>query len=336
MTAFGTIAITHYFVEQVIPRAGLSPEEGALLVVFRSRCYANPRTGEIRNKVVVGGFEEMASWIGLNRTRTVWEWLTGRIDKKELDGDQRLVKRRTIKGQGPMPAFVRIEGELRGGAGSSEKQLTVRLMEPIFDGIGTHSDDGNDTYNDDGTGTHSDGGNDIHNDDGNDTGSWRNWDGLNDLNNLLFTFGITKETITTITGKPAGDSAIPFQWSSGTLLVQNGIYPVNIRKILSKNIPPENIIAWMLYCYGPAGTNLKPEDTLVSNLLHKEPAETPGKPYDTLAHLPPKVIYELVKATPPYPKNGAGKGTGNSLWDQTMGYSNPQIDELRWRFFGEK
>ena len=68
VTAFGTIAITHYFVEQVIPQAGLSPEEAALLVVFRSNCYANPKTGEVRNKVVVyGGFEEIASWIGLNR-----------------------------------------------------------------------------------------------------------------------------------------------------------------------------------------------------------------------------------------------------------------------------
>ena len=160
VTAFGTIAITHYFVEQVIPQAGLSPEEAALLVVFRSNCYANPKTGEVRNKVVVyGGFEEIASWIGLNRTRTIWEWLTGRIDKKELDGDQRLVNRRTIKGQGRMLAFIRIEGELRGGAGSSEKRFTVRLMEPIFDGNETHRNDGNDTHSIDGIGTHNDDGN---------------------------------------------------------------------------------------------------------------------------------------------------------------------------------
>ena len=58
-----------------------------------------------------------------------------------------------------MLAFIRIEGELRGGAGSSEKRFTVRLMEPIFDGNETHRNDGNDTHSIDGIGTHNDDGN---------------------------------------------------------------------------------------------------------------------------------------------------------------------------------
>jgi hypothetical protein len=336
VTAFGTIAITHYFVEQVIPRTKLTPEQAALTIVARSRCYANPKTGEIRNKVVVGGgFEEMAAWIGLPRTKTVWEWLTGRTDKKELDRSRRVVSRKTVKGQGVVPAFIRVEGELQRGA-PPERQLTVRLMEPLFGGTDTLSNDGTETLSIGGTKTHRNGGTRTHKNSGTKTDLWRNWDGLNDSYNLLLTLGITKNTITSITAKPAGDSLIPLKWSLSALLVQNGIYPVNIKKMLARDIPPQHVVSWLLYCFSPSGSNLKPEDTIVSNLLHKDSAETAGNPYDRLAKLPPSLLYELVKATRPYPSNGAEKGTGNILWDQAVGSSNPRIDELRRRLFGEK
>lgn len=333
--AFGTIGIPHYFIEQVIPQARLTPEQAALIIAIRSRCYANPKTGEIRNKVVVGGgFEELAAWIGLNRTKTVWEWLTGRTDKKELDGARRVVRRETIKGDGPMPAFVRIEGELRRGAVSSEKQITVRLMEPLFGGTQTHNNGGTRTHRNSGTWTHSNGGTATLTNDGTQTGLWRNWDGLNDSYNLLLTLGISKGTITNITGSQAGDSTIPLKWSLGALLVQNEIYPTNIKKMLGRDVDPQHVVSWLLYCFSSAGSNLRPEDTIVSNLLHKDSTETPGDPYDRLANLPPRLLYELVKATRPYP-SGSEK-IGNSDWDRTVGSSNPRIGELRRRLFGEK
>lgn len=341
VSAFGTIGIMHYFVEKVIPQAKLTPEQAAFIVAARSRCYANPKTGEIRNRVTVGGgFEEIAAWIGLSRTRTVWEWLTGRVDKKRLNDERNVVARKTVKGEGTIPAFVRLEGELRRGAASAKKELTVRLMEPLFDGTQTHnidgtlthSGDGTQTLRNDGISTHRIDGSQTHKNDGTQTDLWRNWDGLNDSYNLLLTLGMTKETITDITGKRVGDSPSPLKWSLGALLVQNEIYPVNIKKILARDIPAQYVVAWLLYCFSPAGNNLDPSRTLVSNLMHKDPPETPGDPYDRLANLSPRIIHELVKATPAYGDNAGG--TGNSDWDRTVGPSNPRIDELRQRLFG--
>ena len=70
------IIITHFFVENLLPLLGPGPSW--MLTLLRDRCYINRETGENRNQVIVsGGWSEIANWLGLNRPKTVWEWLHG-------------------------------------------------------------------------------------------------------------------------------------------------------------------------------------------------------------------------------------------------------------------
>ena len=114
VSGFGTILITHYFLETVIPTTGLTPAQAWLITLLRDRCYVNRDTGEVRDEVLVrGGYEELADWLGLNRSKTVWEWIR--------DNDS------------PVSAFVAVlPGIARDEANSL--RLRVRLDEPIFDG----------------------------------------------------------------------------------------------------------------------------------------------------------------------------------------------------------
>jgi len=68
------IFITHYFVTRWLPKLGHG--QGWFVELLRDRCYINQRTGEIRDEVHTDrGYAEIAGWLGLNRVKTIWEWL---------------------------------------------------------------------------------------------------------------------------------------------------------------------------------------------------------------------------------------------------------------------
>ena len=68
------IFITHYFVTRWLPKLG--PGQGWFVELLRDRSYINQRTGEIRDEVnTERGYAEIAGWLGLNRVKTIWEWL---------------------------------------------------------------------------------------------------------------------------------------------------------------------------------------------------------------------------------------------------------------------
>jgi hypothetical protein len=68
------VFLTHYFVTRWLPKLGHG--QGWFVVLMRDRCYINPRTGEIRDETLVDqGYVRIASWLGLKRVKTIWEWL---------------------------------------------------------------------------------------------------------------------------------------------------------------------------------------------------------------------------------------------------------------------
>ena len=68
------VILTHYFVTHWLPKLG--PGAGWLVTLLRDRGYINPRTGEIRDEVLLsGGYAEAANRLGSKRVKTIWEWL---------------------------------------------------------------------------------------------------------------------------------------------------------------------------------------------------------------------------------------------------------------------
>ena len=73
MPSTDQIKITVYFMEHILAHLGAGPSW--VVTLLRDRCFASEN--ETRNRVVVkGGYAEIASWLGITRVKTVWEWLT--------------------------------------------------------------------------------------------------------------------------------------------------------------------------------------------------------------------------------------------------------------------
>lgn len=65
------IKISVFFMEHVLAHLGAGP--AWVVTLMRDRCYEDD--SETRNRVVVkGGYAEIASWLGINRIKTPWEW----------------------------------------------------------------------------------------------------------------------------------------------------------------------------------------------------------------------------------------------------------------------
>ena len=73
------IVISLFFLEHVLPHLGAGP--AWMYILLRDRCYDGP--DEQRDLCTVqGGYSEIASWLGISRPRTVYEWFYGRGNKK--------------------------------------------------------------------------------------------------------------------------------------------------------------------------------------------------------------------------------------------------------------
>ena len=346
--AFGTLGITHYFVETVIPGAHLSPDLAMLIILLRARCYVNEKTAEVRNEVLVrGGYAEMAAWLGLKRVRTIWEWVTGRVDQKTLKSGAsweapEFARRSSVKGLGPGPAFLQ-ELEPRAEDASTWKRFNVRLLEPLFDdGSGPISNDGSGLINRDGNGpikhdgsgqNKADGsglisadGSDPIKHDGSGPEVWRKWTGINDSMTLVLSLRSVQEAISSTTRSEKGKKAGQASWELKPLLVRSGAYAPSIRSLLTSQVQGEQFVAWLLYGLATGqGGAASPMKAIMKTLL-EAPSAWPGEAYDRLARMPPRVLIGLVDLA----LRSEGGETGNRDWDSRMGaVPHARLRELR-------
>jgi hypothetical protein len=372
--AFGDTGIKVYFVETVIPKTKMTPEQAALVVASRCRTYTNEATGEVRNRIPVPrGTAEMGSWVGLTREKTVWEWINGEVRRAgPARGDGGRTKR-TAKDVGPIPGFLKVEYPHKGD--DKNPRLYVRLMEPLFSlpakslldgGLGTKPDGGAETspaggpgtihtggfdtisaggletIKDGGPGANRNGGHETNTNGGAasmaggiETVDWRRWDVLNDLKYLLTTFRIkTSKSSSMALGKTEAVDNLSKGWDLRELLFQSEVYPANIKKLQDGGVTPEQFVAWMLYTLSPYGQRLK-----------LEPVRTAVKSLlDDPASVPPAPVFASLARLPKHvlyglaattPKEGEGLPTGNADWDKHMGPVNPRIGELRRVLFGQ-
>jgi len=319
--AFGTLGITHYFVEVVMPRAKLSPDLAMAITLLRSRCYVNEKTAEVRNEVLVrAGYQEIAAWLGIKRFKTVWEWVTGRVDQKtpEKKGAPRETRkytsRSTVKGVGPGPAFI-AELPARDEDQISWKRFGIRLLEPLFDGgNGPISNGGNGLISDDGNGPIMDGGNGLISNGGNGQEDWRKWDGINDSMTLILSLRTVQDAISSST-RNTGLRKESFSWELKPLLVQNGAYAPSIRTLLGMNVEGKQFVAWLLYSFGQGlvENGYSPMNIVMKALLD-DPVSWPEDAYTRLASMPPRVLLGLLS----WAIKDAGRETGNNDWDSQM------------------
>ena len=306
VSAFGTILLTHYFLETVIPNAKLTAPQAWLVALLRDRCYYNRDTGEVREEVLVrGGYSELADWLGLNRPKTIWEWI------------------RDV--HGPVSAFLCILPS-QDQDDVDSMRLRVRMEEPIFAGAsgtirmahlapvgGAH-----DTNRNGANGTHTMA--EMAPLDGADgTSAWREWHGLKHLNSSPNT---PNRITSTTEDVPA--VAVPPSWVLGKILIQSRVHPKVTKELLEKNASVQAFVSWLLYACSPAGEGIQNPLSYALASLRDNPDQGPGGAYDRLAALPPAEFVHLVhwsikRVSRKYELQSTP--SGNELWEKTVGAS---------------
>jgi len=294
--AFKDLAVRHYFMTDVIRRAGLSTDQASLVLASRYRCYANPLTGEVVNNLVVpGGYEELASWIGLSRPKTVWEWLSGY--SREVHGhDERGHKQMSNVRKGGIPGFLVDVTVQAGEDQESAKVFCVRLLEPI----GFDDQDGD---------------------------LWRSWDPTEDHRAAILSMrqALPREKAE---GKANRD-----RWSLEDLLRRAGVFPQVQDKLIKAGVDAARFLAWVYFCFSLKNTSKYRVNSYPAKVLSENPLASPGDGFYRLACLPPSMIRLFVDATPAS-LTEVSQRTGIPDWDELMGNNNQQIGELKRILFG--
>ncbi len=318
ITGFGTILLTHYFLEKVIPRSGLTPAQAWLVALLRDRCYLNPQTGEMRDEVLIrGGYAELASWLGLSRPKTVWEWIRDPV--------------------GPGGAFIALLPRHENDEFDALR-MRIRLDEPVFmDGASDTNSQAQvapisgevDTIKQAAPGTHS-AAQMTPMEGGVGTQDWREWHSLKHLT----TVPNTTELITSTTQTLAA-AVLPSAWVLRKLLVQNHVHPKVTKELLSANASAQAFVSWVLFSCSPAGTGIDDPVAYAIASLREDRLLGAGGVFDRLAAKHPADLMRLLESGPKDRFDALSRGTGDTDWDLAMGFYNPKIKDLQKILLGE-
>jgi hypothetical protein len=147
----------------------------------------------------------------------------------------------------------------------------------------------------------------------------------------------SNKTDNTTGATPAPDVVVPSNWNITRIFNINPT-STQIRIALAKT-EPRCLISWLLYAFSPVGQGIdKPWGWALAQ-LRDAPEMGAGGAYDQLAALPPGELVHLLRysfenATRHYRsgeefiKGAQMTGSGNALWDRTMGAKNTHLGEL--------
>ncbi|MBE0408825.1 MAG: hypothetical protein IBX69_03740 [Anaerolineales bacterium] len=313
------VFLTHYFVENWLPKLGPGP--GWFVASMRDRCYLNRRTQDIRDEVKMNmGYAEIAMLLGLKRAKTVWEWLRGdtvSIFVREIGRDfgtwETAPRRFKVCLVEPMvPEHQRMANGNLSGVEIGANDTIRESMDKNFNGAsdidrenkshdllgvigtinganGTHNIGACDTSN---------GANDIDTPGAPGTFDWRDWRSLNTLS-----LGHQKQdnTFTTTPGSNGSKSqerttktVVGPNWNLEALFSRNRVSAKNRDYLLEEEVCAAAFISWLLYAASPGGKGIRdPVAHAISRLLENVRRGAGGS-YDQLANLPANELSEMI------------------------------------------
>jgi hypothetical protein len=293
------IVISLFFLEHVLPHLGAGP--AWMYILLRDRCYDGP--DEQRDLCTVqGGYSEIASWLGIARPLTVYEWFYGRSNKKSKEpGKLRFPVTSaylTVLDQGKASSFAE---------GARTFRVLLNDVPPEIVQAAIQSDD--DLYADfsivftrfseDRYATFSivftQFAEDLY-------AIFRVFKTLNSLKNPNLLEGnppsarICRKKKANVIRKKAGVGSSLY-WDLVFLLANNAVSPKKQAELRQKGASGETFAAWLLYAKSTAGAGLQ-DKTGVSNAIartEESPRGGPGGAVSVLAKLSPHRLKAMLE-----------------------------------------
>ncbi|MBC8336870.1 MAG: hypothetical protein H8E29_16550 [Anaerolineales bacterium] len=327
------IVVPHFFLEHILPYLGAGP--AWMYILLRDRCYDG--LGEQRDLCTVqGGYSEIASWLGIARPLTVYEWFYGRSNKKAKEpGKLRFPVTSaylTVLDQGKATSFVE---------GARTFRVLLNDVPPEIVQAAIESDD--DLYADFSivftqfADNHYATFSIVFTQFAEDLYAiFRVFKPLNSLKNpetLLKTSPLIppQEKKKSRHKEKTGVGSMTY-WDLNHLLAINVASPQKRDALRKAGARGESFAAWILYAYTPAGAGLR-DSSGVSNAIARtleSPRGGPGWPANALAKLSPYKLKALLE------KDLEGQVVDDENYLAAFGSLEDQAkEELLKRLFGD-
>jgi hypothetical protein len=320
------ILITHYFIKKWLPL--LKPGPAWLVTLLRGRCYYNRENGELRDQTTVhGGHIELASRLGLARSKTLGEWFCGRTKSRgKQKGAQflpyfvtEISRSKQQSNELSIEYKVRMIGEpftptdlktynlqQPGAEGPTPAVDTIdHASTPAFGTMDNIATPAVDTIN----GTHapadvtmeksSTPANDIVEREPAPAVGTNFKDSLLRLSRDSIKDYLN--TTTSISRKKSKDSrqrstpvVVMLQWDIKKLLVHNKVDRSIREQLLSINVTGEAFVSWLIYAASSKGASIKNPVAHSVSRLRQDPHSGAGEVYDRVAQYPPEDLIDCI------------------------------------------
>lgn len=327
------IFIAQFFLEHILPHLGAGP--GWMLTLLRDMCYANPETGETRNRVTVkGGYAEIAGWLGMSRPLTIYEWLRGKKKnelpvlqiytcevpkaEKQLDFDSQPRVFDVLLEEIPRELLeIALTTPVYANDSIAFTRLSERVYANVSIGVTRLSES---VY-------------------ANDSIAFtrlsesiyaivRVFKALNSLKpNLLNSFNTTTLNTSRSEGDKHSDptvgqgAVLPSAWVLDRLLVQNKVHPKTQKTVRGGSA--KALVSWLLYALSPDGRGISKPLNYALARLAEDPQNGAGDPYDALADIPPAELIDLAgrgsRGLVSVSLFAGGESELSALWATAMG-----------------